>query len=93
MTERITALFPGCPPEEAAAIAVHTSVRGSGRAGRTASGRGLDEHTLTAAVVAAVRHRHTAYDSLLASGLDRALARERVADRVQAILAAWRNQD
>jgi hypothetical protein len=93
MTEQITTLFPGCPPQEAAAIAAHTAVRGSGRIGRTAAGRNLDEQTPTAAVAAAVRHRHTEYESLLASGLDRALARERVTDQVQAILAAWGNRD
>ncbi|MDP2999703.1 MAG: DUF2293 domain-containing protein [Bryobacterales bacterium] len=92
MTEQIMILFPGCPPQEAAAIAGHTAVRSSGRVGRTAAGRKLDEHALTAAVTAAVRHRHTKYDSILESGVDRALAREQVADQVQAILAAWRNR-
>ena len=90
MTKQIMTLFPGCPPKEAAAIAGHTAARGSGRVGRTAAGRKLDEQALTAAVTAAVRHRHTGYDSLLMSGLDRSLARERIADRVQEILGAWR---
>src|SRR5215471_17837188 len=31
MAESIRQMFPGCPPEEARAIAAHTSVRGSGR--------------------------------------------------------------
>ncbi len=90
MTKQIATLFPGCPPLEAAAIAQHTAVRGSGRVGRTAAGRGLQEQALAAAVAAAVRHRHTNYDALLAGGLDRSLARERVADQVHGILAAWR---
>jgi hypothetical protein len=42
MTEGIVKLFPGCPPEEARAIAAHTSVRGSGRVGRTSAGRALE---------------------------------------------------
>jgi hypothetical protein len=92
MKEQITTLFPGCPPKEAAAIAGHAAVRGSGRVGRTAAGRNLEEQALTAAVTAAVRHTHTSYDSLLTSGLDRALARERVADQVRGILAAWKNR-
>ena len=91
MTEQILTLFPGCPPKEAAAIACHTAVRNSGRVGRTAAGRNLDAQALTAAVTAAVRHRHTSYDALLESDLDRMLARQRVADQVEAILAAWRN--
>ena len=35
MTKQIAILFPGCPPRDAAAIAEHTAVRGSGRVGRT----------------------------------------------------------
>ncbi|MBK5291338.1 MAG: DUF2293 domain-containing protein [Acidobacteriia bacterium] len=90
MTARIGILFPRCPPNEAAAIAAHTAARGSGRVGRTAAGRSLEEQALAAAVTAAVRHEHTKYDALLAAGLDRDLARQQVADQVQAILAAWR---
>jgi hypothetical protein len=90
MTEQIESLFPGCPHTEAAAIAAHTAVRGSGRVGRTAAGRKLDESALTAAVVAAIRHRHTRYDELLMSGEDRVRARNRVADRVDEILDEWR---
>jgi hypothetical protein len=90
MTVQIGNLFPGCPPDEAAAIAAHTAVRGSGWVGRTAAGRSLKEQALAAAVTAAVRHKYTDYDELLASGVDRPLARQRVADRVHEILAAWR---
>lgn len=90
MARRIREIFPQCPPAEAQAIAEHTAVRGSGRVGRTAAGRGLEEQALMLAVVAAVRHRHTDYDALLASGLDRVLARDRVRDRVEEALAAWR---
>ena len=90
MTEQIGILFPRCPPKEAAAIAAHTAARGSGRVGRTAAGRNLEKRALTAAVTAAVRHEHTEYDALLAAGVERDLARQRVADQVQAILADWR---
>lgn len=69
MAERIRALFPGCPPEEAGSIAAHTAVRSSGRVGRSAAGRALDDHALEMAVGAWVRHRHTRYDELLMSGL------------------------
>jgi len=90
MTRQIATLFPGCPPRDAAAIAEYIAVRGSGRIGRTAAGRSLEESALAAAVAAAVRHKHTGYDMLLAAGLGRPLARQQVADQVQAILAAWR---
>jgi hypothetical protein len=93
MTKQIMTLFPACPPKEAAAIAGHTAARGSDRVGRTEAGRKLDAQALTAAVTAAVRHRHTDYDSMLTSGLDRSLARERIAGQVHEILEAWRGQD
>ncbi|MDT9681437.1 DUF2293 domain-containing protein [Streptomyces sp. TRM76323] len=87
---RIRRLFPGCPADRAAEIAAHASVRGSGRVGRTAAGRALDEGAVAAAVRASVRHRDTPYDALLTSGVPRRQARVRVAPAVEAVLAAWR---
>ena len=92
MSAELRRLFPACPPGEELAIARHTAQRGSGRVGRTASSRDLEEDPLTAAVAAAVRHNHTNYDQLLARGMDRASARAEVSDRVQAILARWRQR-
>ena len=90
MTRRIRELCPGCPADEARAIAAHTAVRGSGRVGRTAAGRALDADALNLAVAAAVRHRHTEYDDLLAGGLERSLAREQVRGRLNEVLESWR---
>ena len=90
MAKQIGVLFPGCPPLELAAIAEHTAARGSGRVGRTEAGRNLEERALTAAVVAAVRHKHTEYDKLLERGMDRATARQTVGDKIEEVLAAWR---
>ena len=90
MAQQIGALFPGCPMREAAAIAEYTVQRGSGRVGRTEAGRKLEEHPLTLAVIAAIRHNHTNYDELLANGVDRDTARRRVADQAEAILEQWR---
>ena len=89
MTERIRLLYPGCPPAEAAAIAEHTARRGSGRVGRSAAGRTLQDAALVLAVRAAVRHRHTDYDELLLNGVDRQEARERVLGTVEDVLAKW----
>ena len=55
MAAEITRLFPRCPSERAEAIARHTALRGSGRVGRSAAGRALDEQAITLAVVASVR--------------------------------------
>jgi hypothetical protein len=64
---------------------------GPKRVGRTEAGKALDQHALTAAVVAAVRHKHTNYDGLLAKGMDRTAARQQVAERIDDMLATWRN--
>ena len=90
MAESIRGLFPGCSAEEAQAIAAHASVRGSGRVGRTSAGRALEPEALTAAVVAAVRHKHTHYDRLLMRGYDRMEARKAIRDEVNRILERWR---
>jgi hypothetical protein len=90
MAESIRLIFPGCPVEEARAIAAHTSLRGSGRVGRTAGGRALDEEALRAAVIAAIRHRHTKYDRLLMRGVGRMEARDAVRDEIDARLKRWR---
>lgn len=90
MAESIRQMLPGCPPEEARAIAAPTSVRGSGRVGRTASRRALEEEASRAAVVASIRHRHTKYDRLLMQGLGRMDARDTVRDDIARVLESWR---
>ena len=87
----IRELFPGCPEREAHTIAEHTGARGSDRVGRTAAGRSLEEEALTAAVVAAIRHRHTSYDELLMSGRSRGDARDAVREDVDRLLERWRS--
>jgi hypothetical protein len=89
MASEIRRLFPRCPTGRAEAIARHTSLRGSGRVGRSAAGRSLDETAITLAVVASVRHEDTNYDSLLMSGVSRETARDRTRPVVDRVLAAW----
>ena len=48
--------YPGCPPERAEAIARHAGLRGSGRVGRSAAGRDLEEEAIALAVIASIRH-------------------------------------
>jgi hypothetical protein len=89
MAGEITRLFPRCPPERAGAVARHTARRGSGRVGRSAAGRALDEEALTLAVVASIRHEDTGYDDLLMSGVPREEARDRIRPAIDRILATW----
>lgn len=89
MQARLIELFPGCPEKDAARIAAHTSERNSGRVGRSAAGRNLDEEALRLAAVAYVRHRYTNYDELLMQGMERALARQCVRDEIESVLSRW----
>lgn len=89
MAAEIVRLFPGCPATRAEAIAHHAGARGSGRVGRSASGRALDPRAVTPAVAASVRHEDTGYDELLMSGVPRTAARDQVRSEVQRILASW----
>jgi len=91
MAGEIVRLFPGCPALRATAIARHAGLRGSGRVGRTAAGRALDEQAITRAVVASVRHEDTRYDSLLMSGVPREVARDQVRAAIDRVLADWRS--
>jgi len=86
----IRRLFPGCPPARAKEIARHTGDRGSGRVGRTAAARAFDRQAVTLAVVAAVRHGETDYDSLLMAGIERFEARNQVRADVEQVLELWR---
>lgn len=86
---RVRSLYPACPEERATAIAEHACRRSSGRVGRSAAGRALDERAVQLAVQAHVRHTATTYDELLARGVDRDEARARVADEVRSVLGEW----
>src|SRR5215469_2253013 len=90
LAQEIRRLFPGCPAGRAYAIAEHTGTRGSGRVGRSAAGRALDEDAIVLAVVASVRHQDTSYDSLLMEDLPRDVAREQVRSDIERVLEAWR---
>ena len=89
MADEIRRLFPGCPKKRATAIAEHAALRGSGRVGRSAAARALDERAITLAVVASVRHEDTDYDRLLMSGIPREDARDRVRPVIDQVLDTW----
>jgi hypothetical protein len=92
MAQSIQAMFPNCPPEEAERISRHTAERGSGRVGRSAAGRNLEEEALELAVAAWIRHRWTEYDTLLGSGHERLDARGLVRHKVREVLDRWKGE-
>ncbi|NRQ40548.1 DUF2293 domain-containing protein [Nonomuraea sp. NN258] len=90
MAAEIARLFPGCPAERAGEIAVHAGQRGSGRVGRSAAARALDENAITLAVIASIRHLDTDYDRMLMAGVPRMEARERIKGRIEDTLNRFR---
>lgn len=91
-TKRIRELFPQCPPDEAKEIAEHACRKHSGRVGRTAGAKDLEEKAVTLAVRASVRHRHTRYDKLLEKGVARDEARAQIAPILDAVIGKWRGR-
>ena len=87
---RVRQLYPRCPPHREHQIAAHACLKYSGRVGRSATAKGLDEHAVTLAVAAHVRHVETNYDHLLSMGVDRFEARGRVRSTVDGVLSRWR---
>lgn len=88
--EKISELFPGCPPEERREIAHRACEVGSGRVGRVESAKLLEDWPVEAAVSAHVRHNHTNYDEILWETMSREAARFKVKSEVEAKLAEWR---
>jgi hypothetical protein len=88
--ERVRELYPGCPQGRETQIAEHACRKYSGRVGRSAAAKDLDEQAVRLAVVAHVRHTETEYDALLVGGWDRQEARARVNEEVSMVVGAWR---
>jgi len=86
---RVRQLFPHCPVGRETIIAEHACQKYSGRVGRSAAAKALDEQAVRLAVIAHVRHAETDYDALLAQGYERSEARVQVHDAVARILARW----
>jgi hypothetical protein len=87
---RVRELFPSCPAGREVEIAEHACLKYSGRVGRSAAAKRLEEDTVRIAVVAHIRHAETNYDQLLGRGIERHEARAMVADAVDQVLARWR---
>src|SRR6267143_7208772 len=86
---RVRELFPSCPTGREREMAEHACLKYSGRIGRSASAKTMDEAALRLAVIAHVRHRETKYDELLAKGHERWEARTAVEEAVDRVLRKW----
>ncbi len=86
---RVREIYPYCPPGRDALIAEHACRKYSGRVGRSAAAKKLDEQAVRLAVTAHVRHTETNYDELLSNMSERSEARMMVSAAVAEILDMW----
>ena len=90
---RVREIFPGCPSGVEQEIADHACQKYSGRVGRSASAKALEEEAIRLAVIAHIRHAYTGYDTLLGRGVDRLEARALVSRDIAGILRVWEGAD
>lgn len=86
---KIRELYPNCPKNREQIIARHACLKYSGRVGRSAAAKNLDEEAIRLAMIAHIRHAETRYDELLISGWERLEARREVDGDVQDVLSRW----
>lgn len=86
---RVRELLPRCPSGREVAIAEHACLKYSGRVGRSAAAKSLDENAVRIAVIAHIRHAETKYDELLMRGYERWNARAQVEEVVRRIFTKW----
>ena len=86
---RVREIYPFCPTGRESLIAEHACRKYSGRVGRSAAAKALDEEAVRLAVTAHVRHAETNYDELLLNGIERREARDKVYSKVSRILDRW----
>lgn len=86
--EMFLAEFPLMPADELELVVKHAFLKGSGRVGR--DNTITDKRKASLAVEAHIRHRHTPYEALLKSGVERQEARKQVEETAKAIKRTWR---
>ena len=89
MAARIRECFPRCPSGRDREIAEHACLKYSGRIGRSALAKAMDEDAVRMAVIAHIRHCETDYDELLGRGDERWEARAAVEEEVAKVLQKW----
>ena len=90
--QAIRQLYPACPKGVEHEIAEYACLKYSGRVGRSAAAKELDEQAVQLAVRAHIRHGFTGYDELLMDGWDRDEARTAVRADVEEISSQWRSK-
>jgi hypothetical protein len=87
--KRIRKLFPSCPNGREIEIAQHACQKYSGRVGRSAMAKELEEKAVRLAVIAHIRHAETKYDDLFLAGRTKKMARAEIEDNLDKVLKEW----
>ena len=87
VTAELEEQFPEMPEKERVLVLQHGFKKHSGRVGRTGT-IPLPRKVLLA-VIAHVRHRHTKYDSMLAHGVGKVIARKAVNKKIEGMVRDW----
>jgi hypothetical protein len=87
--DRVRELYPYCPPGREAIIAEHACRKYSGRVGRSAAAKAINEQAVRLAVIVHIRHTETNYDALLLDMFERSEARMLVHDMVDKVAQMW----
>lgn len=91
--QQILNQYPSCPVEDAESIAEYACEKYSGRVGRSASAKKLNEYPVTLAVRAHIRHTYTKYDNLLTEGWDKSDARDAIVGDVDRVEIKWKERN
>lgn len=89
-SKEIRLLFPSMPKGREVLIAEHACEKYSGRVGRTAAAKELDEDMITRAVIAHIRHNETEYDDLFGKGKRKREIRNDIKPFIESILSRWK---
>jgi hypothetical protein len=90
---RVRELYPKSPPGVEQIIAEQACQKYSGRVGRSAAAKNLEQDAIRLAVIAHIRHNETNYDELLSEGYERWEARDRVKFDIDEVLERWSGSD
>lgn len=89
-TTAIRELLPYCPEQIEYKIAQHACEKSSGRVGRCANAKALNEQHIRLAVEAHIRHAETNYDELLFNMYEKEDARRMIRGSVDEIMSLWK---
>ena len=87
--DKMRELYPNMPKGREFEITKHACEKYSGRVGRSAEAKVLDEYMINLAVRADIRHTETDYDFFLAKYNDKRFAREMVQSKIDEVMYEW----